>query len=789
MIMESTISKVETIDTLSYVKVHWEDTLDNWSLQNEKIVESYFKRKYKTDKVKVLFMPIINKKSDIVLEGDADASEMVLDENYQKVLINNYISDNKISINMDYINKLDGTVNTHLEDYKENTSRYKKYKIKSISFSNFLSFGQNNKLVIDGKPGITAIVSSPKNFCGKTTATIDLIMFLFYGTTTKSMKNIDVFNTFTTENKVWVRGEIEVDGDTFVIERTLTRVLGKNNEYKVTASIEFQKKLPQGGYKNLKGDEKKMTEEYIKSYIGNEADFLITILATADTLDDLIRTLPTERGRILTRFIGLEFYREKEKICKQLYDEWKRTSKLHTNSMEFLLKNIATYTETIDESGLMKIGSDSNLSIKKSMIDDFKLTESNLLNERVIVDVELYKVNEAEIVAGLAGLEIKIGDRKVVYAQANADSVKPSKEYDIDRLGVLENELRMNEGEKIKAEMEKGTLEATIIRLKNSETCSTCSQPLVGVDFTDQIKEHNFTIKNLVTKISNFIQNISVSLTEITAIKATKIYWDNYEKMELTVGKIKLELEMLEASKVRGTDKLKLYRDNKDNVENNKIIDTKLGLIKNDIRNAEDEKDMLLLKCMGYSKDIDNAKLRIDEHNALIVLIKREEIIDNVYKTYMNIYGKNGISKMVLSTMIPVINFHLKIFLSDTCEFTLEMRMNDKNEIEFWMVDNETQINKALSSGSGFEKTVSSLALRCVLAKVCSLPKPNIILFDEVFGKVADENLDKVGLFFDKIKEHFEQIWLISHNAYVNDWADHTIKINKNKGVSELINN
>ena len=787
MITESTTNKVEVIDALSHVKVHWEDTLDNWSLANEKIIEAYFKKKYKTDKVKVLFTAIINKKSDIVVEGDADASELVLDENYQKLLIDRYILDNEVTVNMVYLNKLDGTVNTHLEDYKENTSRYKKYRIKNISFSNFLSFGQNNKLVIDGRPGITSVVSSPKNFGGKTTATIDLILFAFYGTTTKTKKNIDIFNKFTKEDKVWVRCEIEMDGECFIIERTLTREMMKSGEYKVTASIEFQKKLAQGGFKNLKGDEKKMTEEYIKSYIGSEADFLITIMSTADTLDDLIKTLPTERGRILTRFIGLEFYREKEKICKRLYDEWKGTSKLHTNSMENLLKNISVYAETISETELMKSSADSNLITKKQFVEDIKLNQNNLLNKRVLVDVELYKVNEGEIVAALNGLDIKIIERETTFNAANADMVKPLKEFDVDRLGILENAVRTNQNEKNRYELEKTTLEATIIRLKNSETCITCHQALVGVDFTDQINDHHFTIKDLVTKISYLISENVVSLDEIETIKATKVYWDNYEKKELTVGKIKLELEMLLASKVRGSEKLKTYIDNKENVESNKIIDTQLVLLKNDLENAEQEKEMLMLKCMGYSKDIDNAKIRIDEHNTLISLMKRDEIIDNVYKTYMEIYGKNGISKMVLGTMIPVINFHLKIFLSDTCDFVLDMRMNDKNEVEFWMVDTDTGIDKPLSSGSGFEKTVSSLALRCVLAKVCSLPKPNIILFDEIFGKVADENLDKLGLFFEKIKEHFEQIWLISHNSYVNDWAEHTIKISKNNGVSELI--
>jgi DNA repair exonuclease SbcCD ATPase subunit len=168
--------------------------------------------------------------------------------------------------------------------------------------------------------------------------------------------------------------------------------------------------------------------------------------------------------------------------------------------------------------------------------------------------------------------------------------------------------------------------------------------------------------------------------------------------------------------------------------------------------------------------------------------LKNEEVIDNIFKIYLDIYGKNGISKMVLSTMIPLINSHLKILLSDSSEFILEMRMNEKSEVEFWMIDQLSGVQKPLNAGSGYEKTISSLALRCVLSKVCSLPKPNIIVFDEVTGKVSNENLDKINLFFDKLKQFFEHIWIISHNPLILDWADHAVKVKKENNISTLIN-
>lgn len=134
--------------------------------------------------------------------------------------------------------------------------------------------------------------------------------------------------------------------------------------------------------------------------------------------------------------------------------------------------------------------------------------------------------------------------------------------------------------------------------------------------------------------------------------------------------------------------------------------------------------------------------------------------------------------------MMPLINSELQRLLENSCHFRLEIRINEKNEVDFVMIDNNTQVEKNMVSGSGYERTIASLSLRAVLSKICSLPKPNIIVFDEVFGKISNENLDMVSEFFTKIKEYFEKIFVITHNPLVTNWADNIIKIRKEDNIS-----
>jgi len=134
--------------------------------------------------------------------------------------------------------------------------------------------------------------------------------------------------------------------------------------------------------------------------------------------------------------------------------------------------------------------------------------------------------------------------------------------------------------------------------------------------------------------------------------------------------------------------------------------------------------------------------------------------------------------------MMPLINSELQRLMEDSAHFKLEVRINDKNEVEFIMIDNNTQVEKLMVSGSGYERTIASLALRAVLSKICSLPKPNIVVFDEVFGKISNDNLEMVSDFFVKIKDYFEKVFVITHNPLVTNWADNVVKIKKENNIS-----
>jgi DNA repair exonuclease SbcCD ATPase subunit len=289
--------------------------------------------------------------------------------------------------------------------------------------------------------------------------------------------------------------------------------------------------------------------------------------------------------------------------------------------------------------------------------------------------------------------------------------------------------------------------------------------------------------KEKVHHLTNDVEKLDNKEKDFRTLKQD---FDTYEKNKLIKEKFELSLESEQLKLDQLRDKLKRYESVQEKIKKNNDIEGQLIKANMRINDLMDEKRGYERTKVSNNLNIEKFTERIDKNNDIIGKIAEEFEKEKLYKIYLDIFGKNGITKMIMKTMMPLINQELQRLLIDSCYFNLEIRINDKNEVEFMMIDNSTRIEKLMSSGSGYEKTIASMALRAVLAKVSSLPKPNILAFDEAFGKISNENLDLVGEFFIKIKSYFEKIFVISHNPLINNWADSTVKISKVDNVSKV---
>ena len=69
----------------------------------------------------------------------------------------------------------------------------------------------------------------------------------------------------------------------------------------------------------------------------------------ADNLEDIIHTKPTEKGRILSRFIGLEIIEDKESVVKEMKSSWSKGLKSDQYNLTDLKIEIENLKESIKE--------------------------------------------------------------------------------------------------------------------------------------------------------------------------------------------------------------------------------------------------------------------------------------------------------------------------------------------------------------------------------------------------------------------------------------------------------
>ena len=756
-----------------YIQVVWEDTPDNFTQERIKRVRSYFEKKYGSKNVNV----VTKVKSSNEEIQSVDVSMNILDENFQKDLITKFLKVHELLGDEKEILEFNDIVENKVSADKSDITPFKKWYINRIEFSNFLSFGDNQIIDFNKVNGITAVESNPPNFGGKTVLTVDLLLFLFFNTTTKTNKAEEIFNRFRDKNKVSVKGDITIDGENYIIVREVIRKPKRNGDgFTVSTKLDFFKKLVDGSLVNFTGEQRRETEEFIKRSIGEMNDFLMTILTTSSNLEELIDSKPTARGQVLSRFLGLDSLKLKEEAAKEIVSNFNKRMTSNLYNIEDLKSDIEINKEKISEEKVnIKIYNNQIKDVNERIDKGQKYRDEWIQKKHTGIDKDLLRVNPNDL-----DLDIKNYESKITNTQKDIDELditEPPKGYEEDKHDGVKELLLMSEISFGTTESKIKDIEGELKEFEGGIKCQYCGITLAQSEYSENKKLELIELKEYLKKC---VKEVKKHTKEEKIFVDLKNQFDVYEKNKLVKEKCEIQIESFELKKKGVEDILNRFREQEVKVKDNNKIDE--VLLKADMRLDEltNEKEEVNSNITTSNNNINKYKDKIEELNGFITRIKEEEEKLRVYKIYLELFGKKGITKMIMRSMTPVINSELQRLLMDSAEFKLEVRISEKDEVEFWMVDNNTQIEKLMSSGSGYERTIASLALRAVLSKVCSLPKPNIVVFDEVFGKISNDNLDMVSEFFHKIKSYFEKIFVITHNPMVSQWSDSIVKIEKN---------
>lgn len=792
------MSKKVNLGSNSKIRIDWHTLSMDYSHQVEEEIIAKFRKKYGLSKDQIKVNPInyVANENGEKQTFNNDITYNIQHPEFQQKLFKDYIKEREIvDYDFDRILEIDKRINEKIDYslYEPN----KQYFIKWIKWDNFMSYGSGNKFDFTDLNGLVLLSSDPANQGGKTTFCLDLIRFLLFGKVTSRESDwtlSKVFNKYLPEvTDVVVEGCIVIDGVEYVIKRRVSRPqLSKRSEKsKVTHKVDYYR-LVNGEYIDLLDEEcengqgVKDTNKIIKDTIGNESDFDLMICVDSDNLKGLISLKDTERGKLISRWIGLIVLQKKDEIARKVYnEEISKTLMLSRYNKEELKNDIDVLEKNISSLNEENKVNKKKLNTTTKNIEKLRKERDTLLQNKKNIDENLLNVDVVTLETRKKNV-IEEGQIKRAIFEDNKKKLSEIKvgEFSLEEYNALKKEEQTLNNDVIKGRVEYENLVKEIKTLKNSEYCPTCGAKLKNVDNTEKIKVKEEEKQTLIEVCTNKKQQREEILKKITLLEKNKEEIDKRDKLELIVAKNEVDINNLLNVFNDIVKTLKSIEENKQIIQQNNEIDIKIRNIDVSISTEMSIDDTLRTRIISNNLTIENNTKDIVKFKELIIKIEEEEKILKAWKLYLEMVGKNGITKLVVRTVLPQINIELKQLLSDVCDFDVEVAMDERNDVEFLIIHDDVKSN--LSSGSGFEQTVASLALRTVLSKISTFSKPSFVVFDEILGGVAAENYEPVRHLYDKILKQYQCILFITHNIAHKEWADRTITVRKKNNISSI---
>jgi DNA repair exonuclease SbcCD ATPase subunit len=157
----------------------------------------------------------------------------------------------------------------------------------------------------------------------------------------------------------------------------------------------------------------------------------------------------------------------------------------------------------------------------------------------------------------------------------------------------------------------------------------------------------------------------------------------------------------------------------------------------------------------------------------------------NIYQLYLA--GLKGIPYILIDKIRPVLEKKINDLLSVTTNFMVKIEI-DGTRIEIYL-DRPVYNGKLilLNNASGFERFISSLAIRLALLEISQLPKANFMAIDEGWNSFDYNNINNVRTIFDFLVQKFDFILSISHIQTIREHCNQQIRLKKNKDGYSVI--
>lgn len=755
-------------------------------------------------------------KADTTLEmQQVDGYDINSFESQQKI-IKSWYDQNKIpdGILVKDILELDDKIYDQVHVTKEEDFGNTMWWLNKITINNFMSYDGPVEIDFQNMNGVIGLFGD--NAVGKSVI-IDALLYAFFNKVTRNVTNDQLVNKFTGRDVCSVVVDLEIHGVNYRVERSSKRNVSKAGKVSSSTSLDIKRKFPADDeWENISEDQRRVSENVIRTAIGTYEDFLTTTLSTQLQSNGFVTQKPAQRTDSIIRFLGLDMFTRKHDVAKEMLRGCEY--KIKNFSMEEELGTVDLSNETITtKSDLIKVLENqrkkNNKSIK-TMMDSSNSLSRKIVNINLAKDEtpESLKINIENVNSEIEELEgrnktltktikdLSTGISEIEKTHIFTDDKLETTLLDKRDLDTFKENLRV-----LRAEMstDKRMLESYKKDLSSETPCPVSyDENHSGCHFLSGLKEKKKECKELMEEFANLIEKEKAWNAECERLSYSVDALAEQEKIreklslafikldqlknELSDVKSKLEVKRMSLSLVEG--KLKVAIENVDAIKKNIIFENNISELKQSIDMLNKNNDELFEKITEAKSSVSIAENNLEKANKKIKDMGDVEVERKLCAEYCSIMHRNGIPLFVMKNYIHIINREINTILSDVVGFMVFLEIDEEkmNVNVFMRYDGEIDDTRPATMASGYERLLMDFAIRYALISVTTLNRPNTWFIDEGFGVLDNDNLYMMEKFFDNVKSMFKNIIIITHVDELKDIANHVVTITKRNGISQV---
>jgi len=593
---------------------------------------------------------------------------------------------------------------------------------------------------------------------------------------TKSLINADTLNDILTTDHSKFLDSILRDTGLDIFEKKLNVFKDyKKNEYKKESLL------------NISIDKYNQLIEDAKGYIEDWEDNIDDRNSKISVLEDRIsngeihveNTIKSLKP-IDSQLTNLNIVDVKNEINKLINDKEEKK-----RSQKDLLKQIEELNKfVLDEQLYNSLKDKSNsfngwLISKNNQIKDLNKEINDITNDIGILNGKIHKETLT-----LSRIEASIDvDKRVIEKEISSlenSKICPTcnREKDKNAIQVIKEKI-----ENLNKEIENKSYEN-----KYKPLIKDCNDIIFKIK--EEIKDKESIIeskKSLINGFEDDINNESIAITKVKE-KIAKIELivkeiEKRNKFKQEYDNIPIFIENIELKISQKNDILSKYDINIIYVEENKKIQSKIDTYKSKVQEFKEEKESYVKEVNQFNYNIDFAKNEIKNYNDTIEKYLEQQRQELIREEYQNCIHRDGIPSTLLKKLIPKVNMYLQNYTED-----IDFNVFFDSELFFQMSKKETpEIIQNVISGSGMERVFACICLRLALRFMNNRSRPNILLLDELFGKLSEKNAVNFINLMTKVKQDIDKILIIEH-AYgdiIN--PDYLIMVDKDENGNSFV--